>query len=141
MAKKKLSADFELKRLEEIEELVVIAMFSDDDLMSRLVLKGGNALDLIHRISTRASRDVDFSMQGDFVEELEVIVRKVENALRVTMRGAGLEVFDLKMEEVPKGLTLDMAGFWGGYGIEFKLIESAKFEQFSGASRNSDEIL
>src|SRR5450432_1893317 len=103
-------------------------MFSDDDLMSRLVLKGGNALDLIHRISTRASRDVDFSMEGDFsADELGIIVQKVEHALRVTMRSAGLEVFDLKMEDVPEGLTPDLAGFWGGYYIEFKLIERGQF--------------
>ena len=129
---KKPLVDADLQRLEEIKKLVVIAMFSDDDLMNCLVLKGGNALDLIHRISTRASRDVDFSMQGDFLAEtLAVVGGKIENALRITMRGAGLEVFDFKMEEVPEGLTADMAGFWGGYGVEFKLIDRGKYTKYS----------
>jgi Nucleotidyl transferase AbiEii toxin, Type IV TA system len=136
MAKKKKKdfADAELKRLEEIKRLVVIAMFSDDVLLELLVLKGGNALDLIHRISTRASRDLDFSMQGDFAkDDLDVIKRRVEASLTQTLGEAGLAVFDLKMEEVPKGLTPDVADFWGGYGVEFKVIERATFEELGGA--------
>lgn len=134
MAKKKKSgAQDEAKRLEEIKRLVVIAMFSDDVLLERLVLKGGNALDLIHRISTRASRDVDFSMQGDFAkEDLDAIKDRVETTLKQTLGEARLEVFDVKMEEVPKGLTADMADFWGGYGVEFKVIGKAKFQELRG---------
>ena len=41
-------------------------MFSDDDLMNLLVLKGDNALDVIHRIASRASIDLDFSVENDF---------------------------------------------------------------------------
>jgi predicted nucleotidyltransferase component of viral defense system len=55
--------------IDRIKELVVIAMFSDDELMDRLVLKGGNALDIIHQVSVRASIDVDFSMSDDFRPE------------------------------------------------------------------------
>ena len=132
--KKKLSADAELQRLEEIKKLVVIAMFSDDLLMERLVLKGGNALDLIHRISTRASIDVDFSMQGDFRDEgeRESALARVRKALIQTFREAGYHVFDVRMEDRPEGLTADLADFWGGYGVEFKLIEREKYAQFAG---------
>ena len=35
-------------RLQKIKRLAIVAMFSDDDLLERLVLKGGNALDLVH---------------------------------------------------------------------------------------------
>lgn len=128
---KKLSVDVQLQRLEEIKRLVVIAMFSDDVLMQRLVLKGGNALDLIYRISARASSDVDFSMQGDFADETEAVRRRVEKTLEQTFREAGYEVFDVKMEDRPKGLTADLADFWGGYGVEFKLIEKEKYDQFA----------
>jgi hypothetical protein len=37
----------------------------------------------------------------------------------------------VRMEERPPGLTPDMADFWGGYCIEFKLAEKAVFEAFS----------
>ena len=49
-----------LEFLEHIKRLTIIAMFSDGDLMERLVLKGGNLLDIVHRVSTRASIDADF---------------------------------------------------------------------------------
>ena len=45
--------------LDYIKELAIVSMFADDTLMDALVLKGGNALDLIYRISLRSSVDVD----------------------------------------------------------------------------------
>ena len=45
--------------LDRIKRLAIVAMFSDDGLMEKLVLKGGNLLDLVYGISTRASLDVD----------------------------------------------------------------------------------
>ena len=130
--KKKISPVSALERLEQIKKLAVISMFSDDLLMERLVLKGGNALDLIHRISTRSSIDVDLSMDGDFQkEEWEEIRRRVKTVLTQTFRDAGYEIFDLQIEEVPEGLTPDLADFWGGYGVDFKLIENAKYSQFA----------
>lgn len=119
-------------QLEQIKKLVVIAMFSDDELMDRLVLKGGNALDLIYRISPRASVDVDFSMESDFPEgQREAFHGRIERTLRQTFREAGYEVFDVRMEERPPGLTPDVADFWGGYAVEFKLIEKASYQRFS----------
>jgi predicted nucleotidyltransferase component of viral defense system len=134
MAKGKRAAlrDAELKRLEEMKELVVVAMFSDDELMERLVLKGGNALELIHEMSTRASVDVDFSMADDFPpEKRNEYLGRVERALKSTFQLEGYEVFDVKMQEQPRGITPDMADFWGGYSVEFKLSERVKYLQFS----------
>ncbi len=37
--------------------------------MGILVLKGGNALDLVYDISNRGSIDIDFSMESDFTEK------------------------------------------------------------------------
>lgn len=132
-AKKKNVGDDGLMRNESIKRLVVIAMFSDDLLLERLVLKGGNALDLIHCISTRASCDLDFSMQGDFTrDELDHVKVRLETSIRRTLGEAGLIVFDLKMEEVPEGLTADLADFWGGYDVEFKVIEQQTFRELNG---------
>ena len=52
--------------MEKIKKLAVTAMFSDDDLMDQLVLKGGNAMALIHKLTSRESVDIDFSMSHDF---------------------------------------------------------------------------
>lgn len=76
MAKKKRpSAAEELEWRQKIKKLVIIAMFSDDALMERLVLKGGNALDIIHRVSARASVDIDLSIDGDFTSEERLTLR------------------------------------------------------------------
>jgi predicted nucleotidyltransferase component of viral defense system len=127
----------DLRRLEEIKRLVIIAMFSDDDLMERLVLKGGNALDIIHRMANRASIDLDFSIESEFgKEDLEVIGRKIGKALENTFRPEGYEIFDIRFSEKPRKITPDMADFWGGYLVEFKIIESDKYALL-GNDRNA----
>lgn len=52
--------------LASIRRLVIVAMFSDDVLFDKLVLKGGNAISLVYRYGARGSLDVDFSIDGDF---------------------------------------------------------------------------
>lgn len=59
----------EEERIQRIKRLVVIAMFSDDELMERFVLKGGNAIDLAYQLGWRASVDIDLSMADDFRPE------------------------------------------------------------------------
>ena len=120
----------ELARQEKIKTLGIIAMFSDDILMERFVLKGGNALDLIHQVSVRASVDIDLSMDRDFTaEELLGLSRRIENLLLDTFRPEGFEVFDVKLEKQPPTLTADLEDFWGGYSVEFKLIESDRYRE------------
>ena len=45
---------------------------SPDILMEKLVLKGGNALDLVHRIGGRASMDIDLSIDGEDLTTINV---------------------------------------------------------------------
>jgi len=56
--------------IDEIRKLAIIALFSDDDLMDTLVLKGGNALTFAYNVSNRASIDVDVSMGQHTLSEL-----------------------------------------------------------------------
>jgi len=111
--------------VDQIKRLMVKAILSDDKLFENLVLKGGNAIDLIHQITARASVDIDFSMPDDFPGGAEELHWRVERALTSTFRQEGYHVFDLKMVEKPEHLSEDMADFWGGYGFEFKLISEA----------------
>ncbi|NQT13679.1 MAG: nucleotidyl transferase AbiEii/AbiGii toxin family protein [Planctomycetes bacterium] len=106
-------------------------MFSDDDLMDRLVLKGGNALDIIYRISTRSSIDLDFAIDGDF-DDFDILRDKITRVLQSTYDAAGFAAFDVQVTSVPPHLSDDMKGFWGGYNVEFKIIEKGKFEEFKG---------
>lgn len=51
--------------LKDIRRLVIIALFSDDELMEKFVLKGGNALDVVYNIGTRSSVNIDLSIPDD----------------------------------------------------------------------------
>ena len=106
-------------------------MFSDDDLMEQFVLKGGNALDIIHKIALRASVDIDLSIEKDFEKENIVIIKeKISRVLQNTFREEGYEVFDLTFNQRPAQMSREMKNFWGGYRIEFKIIESDKYKRF-----------
>lgn len=128
MATSKIDKTEETAAVEKIKKIAIMAMFSDDELMDELVLKGGNAMALIHRLSARASVDLDFSMKHDFPHGPKMTFKRIEMALTKTFRAAGYEPFDIKMEEKPKAITdKDMASFWGGYAVEFKLVDAAFF--------------
>ena len=43
------------EQLEAIKRTAIVAMFADDELMDVLVLKGGNAMDIVHQVNSRAS--------------------------------------------------------------------------------------
>lgn len=117
-----------LDRLRQIKKLAIIAMFSDDDLMDTLVLKGGNLLDIVYDVASRASVDLDFSMDGEFTPaQWSSLSDRIELRLQQTFRPKGYEPFDIKLTERPEEVTPDMAGFWGGYRIEFKIIRSDEF--------------
>ena len=49
-----------------IRRVAITALFSDDMLMERFALKGGNALSLIYGFTMRSSLDLDLSMDRDF---------------------------------------------------------------------------
>ena len=117
--------------LEEIKRITVTAMFADDQLFDSLVLKGGNALRLIYRLGSRASIDLDFSMQHDLPDGVDGFCARVEMALKKTFQLNGYEVFDLELEVRPKEISLDLGDFWGGYAVEFKLIPSALYKKYA----------
>jgi len=111
--------------LADIRRLVITAMFSDDVLYGQLALKGGNALNLVYRLGSRSSLDVDLSLEKDF-EDLNDSRERIFRALQARFAEAGLTVFDLKFEKRPPR-PKPGAEMWGGYQIEFKLMETDKY--------------
>lgn len=119
-------------RIEQIKRLAVVAMFSDDDLMETLVLKGGNALDIVYGVSLRASLDLYFSIPTEFgPNDIGMIESKMKKALTKLFRENGYTVFDMKFGERPEDADPKIPPFWGGYRFEFKIIETTKFEELS----------
>jgi hypothetical protein len=131
---KKASADSaEYEQSERIKRLVVIGIFSDDYLMEHLVLKGGNALNLVLRIGTRASADIDLSMENDFPpKDLEAVRSRLENRLQEVFYAEHYRVFDVTLEPKPDPVSPELAKFWGGYSATFKLIEEKHFKKSGG---------
>jgi predicted nucleotidyltransferase component of viral defense system len=116
--------------LADVRRLVIIAMFSDDVLFRKLVLKGGNAISLVYRYGARGSLDVDFSIEGEF-EDNEDAAKRITHALTDRFDAAGFVVFDYTFGPRPSIPTAD-APKWGGYRIKFKIIEREKHRQLNG---------
>lgn len=116
--------------LEQIRRVIVTALFSDEVLMEQLVLKGGNALSLVHGISQRTSLDLDFSMSTDFAD-VDDARRRLFSALHDRFDAAGYVVFDEVLEPKPKLDGIDEKPWWGGYELRFKLIQRERFNQLA----------
>lgn len=114
------------KSFVKIKKITLKAMYSDDDLMETLVLKGGNAIDLIYGVSSRSSLDLDFSMQSDF-QDIAVSERKIKQALDKSFNEEGYQILDFKFKKKPHVCGEDKMNFWGGYSIDFKVIDKQMF--------------
>ncbi|HUU45321.1 MAG TPA: nucleotidyl transferase AbiEii/AbiGii toxin family protein [Acidobacteriota bacterium] len=118
--------------VDQIRRLTITAMVSDDDLLDKLVLKGGNAICIGHGISTRASTDIDFSVEDDLSQMgLPEFEARVSKNLIEVFYAEGYTVFDIRVREVPLPECMDAATreFWGGYTIEFKLTPKDRFDR------------
>lgn len=117
--------------LDEVRRLTITALFSDDSLVDRIVLKGGNALSLVYGFSSRSSLDLDFSIDGDF-PDVEVVKTRIFSALRRRFSSVGFVVFDEQFNTRPGWLTSDQQNQWGGYELVFKIIETGNQAAING---------
>jgi hypothetical protein len=115
----------------EIRRLAITAVFSDDLLFEKVVLKGGNALSLALGLSKRTSLDLDFSIEGDF-EDIDEIRERLRKALTNRFSSAGFVVFDFKLEPKPSTPREGQDPRWGGYMASFKVSEKSRFDESKG---------
>ena len=115
-----------LDTIRTIRKIALTGLFSNDLLLERFVLKGGSALELVYNLSSRASIDIDISMEDDFTaDEINDIKRLVEEALGEKFIAAGYYLFDFTFGPRPMILRANAPAFWGGYNIDFKIIPLA----------------
>ncbi|OGX85390.1 hypothetical protein BEN48_14595 [Hymenobacter glacialis] len=117
----------------KIKHLALIALASDDELSEAIVLKGGNAIDLAYSDQqgavSRTSFDLDFSLaDGDFLEDLQAIKDRIERTLVQTYAENGYVVLEYNFLIKPKTKP-QIADFWGGYLVEFKVVEQHVFDR------------
>lgn len=128
----KILKDSEIARIDKIKRTAIIAMFSDDELMDVFVLKGGSALDLVLQVNGRASIDIDLSIADELPFPQDEVLERIARNLGRAFEPMGYHVFDVTMEAVPPKLSPEFAGFWGGYQLHFKLIETDKVTRLKG---------
>jgi hypothetical protein len=124
----------------KIKRIAIIALASDDTLVETLVLKGGNAIDLAykHDKTYRTSYDLDYSIEnGDFTEDEMHISKRIENTLVQTFLENNYEIIDYKFLHKPKKIQEVVADFWGGYKVEFKVLDKQIYDKYYG---NIDKI-
>jgi predicted nucleotidyltransferase component of viral defense system len=127
----------------EIRTLVIISLFAEDRLFDQLVLKGGNAINLIYGYGSRSSLDIDCSIDGDF-DDPEEIGRILLDSLQKRFNEIGCEIFDYSFQRRPSMPKSDRDDRWGGYTAEFKIIEASMAEgenrDLEGMRRRAVEI-
>lgn len=126
--------------LTEIKKIVIKSLFANDFLYDCLVLKGGTALEILG-FNQRASRDIDFSMEGSFEKgDLENIKESIEKSLKSTFNEKGLDVIDLKLSESPTKMSAKKEKYWGGYDLEFKITDSKDYNLFEKGEIKIDDL-
>jgi len=118
----------DINRIEQIKKLALIAIFSDNKLFEILALKGGSAIDMFYPPAGRASIDLDCSLSEDLGDDEKSLCKLFSKLLMDTFSPVNYIVFDVKFEEKPENLSAEMATFWGGYLLEFKVIEKHLFD-------------
>lgn len=121
----------------KIKRIALIALASDDELVETLVLKGGNAIDLAYRPQSdtvsRTSYDLDYSIDdGDFCEDEISISKRIEATLTQTFLESDYIIIDYKFSNKPKRIREEVADFWGGYKVEFKVIDKKGYDEHKG---------
>lgn len=112
--------------IEKIKMLTLRALVADEELMYGLVLKGGNALELAYNITDRASKDIDFSISGDFSpKEYDRISGKLSGLLTTEFEKHNLVVLDVNFFERPEQNEVKE---WKGYQLAFKVIDYENYD-------------
>lgn len=115
--------------LDDVKKLSIISLFYDDDLVDRFTVKGGTAINLFFGYNERTSVDVDVSMSDDFnPEEIETIREKLLSSFEKVFGERGYKIFDFKFFQTPLKVSKKNAGFWGGYSVEFKIMDAENFD-------------
>jgi predicted nucleotidyltransferase component of viral defense system len=117
-----------LDTIKKIKEISLKAIYSDDHLMEIFVFKGGSAIDMFYpNMASRSSKDLDFSMEEDI--EIDKIDRKIKRTLEKTFEEEGYVIFDYSLKPKPKVVSDDLKDFWGGYKVEFKIIDKESYDE------------
>lgn len=110
---------------------IICAIAEDRRICKVLVLKGGNALALVHELGERSSLDLDYSVTESEFEE-EEFGASIRGALENRLTQHGLKVFDWKFLRRPSCPSPNRPLGWGGFRGEFKVVEETVWQKHGG---------
>lgn len=118
----------DIEKFQEIKKTIIIALFSDDYLMNKLVLKGGTCIEFAYKLHHRSSKDIDFSIEDDFSDkDLKEIEIEAKNKFIEYFEPLELFPFDIKIKNRPVNPeNIKMSG----YDLSLKLIDFGLYEKF-----------
>jgi len=117
------------EELKEIKKLAVIALCSDDFLMNTLVLKGGSCIELAYRLSARASKDIDYSIDYSFTNKtLKEVLFIIKVCFENTFIPQGYYPFDIDIKDCPS--YVEEFNKMSGYVLTFKLTTKENQEKY-----------
>ncbi len=131
-----MANDKQAKDLEWLRKQLIVALAIDDELFEVLILKGGNALNLLHGIGERSSLDLDYSLSDDLGNQTE-FAGLLWGALEGHLQKFGISLFDWKFFPRPSNPGQDFNPDWGGYNAEFKIIETTALEALGGDTKKA----
>lgn len=115
-------------KIDEVVEMTLVAIYSKDVLNENLYLKGGQALRIAQNMRSRFSGDADFSTKKGFNEN-DPFFGHLRDSLYNEFLANDLYLFDFNYVRKPKIKKEGAPDFWGGWQVEFKLIEKEKMTQ------------
>ena len=121
---------------DDIRNTVVTSIFSNDDLLDILTLKGGNAMKLLS-LTNRESSDLDFSIAEGKKISKEVEGKKIEKQLNQSFEEIGYKVISFKFSDKPAKRRPLTPPYWGGYQIQFSIISIDKFNNLNDKQKNN----
>jgi len=111
---------------------IICAVAEDEGIGKVLVLKGGNALALVHGFGARTSLDLDYSLK-DFATVAESdLSQGILRALTNRLSRSSLRVFDWKFSKRPTKASPTRPPGWGGFRGEFKVVGEALWNRHNG---------
>lgn len=121
---------------DKIRNTIITSIFSNDDFLDILTLKGGIAMRLLD-LTNRESSDLDFSITEGKRLSKEIEGKQIEKQLNQSFEEIGYKVISLKFSDKPLKRKVITPPYWGGYQIEFSIISLDRFHDLNEKQKSN----
>lgn len=111
--------------IDEVINISLTAIYSNDLLKDTLFLKGGQYLRVVEKIKNRFSADMDFSTPRS-IDNHEVFFEELHSALIEEFYKRGFYLFSFKPEHQPKLKKNGAPDHWSGWAVSYKIVSNEK---------------